>query len=539
MKRLFISIIILISTISLIAAVETLYFLQTTDVHGNVFPYDYFKDKDSAKGLSKLNSLIKQYREKYSNVILLDCGDMIQGTPLSYLYNHVEKSVPHPVIAAMNYMQYDALTVGNHEVEQGLEVCDRLRSESNFPWLSANSKLEDGSSYYEPYTILERSGIKIGILGLTTPGIPKWLDESVYKGIYWEDMQTSGKEYIEELTGKADLTVGLFHAGFEPEDMINDLLEENASGLVADNVPGFDIVFGGHSHRVSPEDTLFISDENIPLKMISGYHGRYLGVAKIVIEKTDDGVKVLEKKGWIEAIDESTPSDEIDLLLDNYHQATLKFIRKEISSTSSKLSTNDAYYFDNPLIDLINNVQLKNSKADISFASCFNNSLIIDPGPIKIKDIYSIYPYENFLYTIEMSGKNVKDYLEFSARFFQLKDGSIEISKEIAGYNYDISEGISYIIDLTEPTGSRIKDLTLISSGEEIVDSKKYSVAINSFRGSGGGGYLSALGLDSPEITYKSNQEIRNMIIRFLENEPEYKLKSNNNWNIITEKIKQ
>jgi len=272
-----------------------------------------------------------------------------------------------------------------------------------------------------------------------------------------------------------------------------------------------------------------------PIKLISGYHGKHLGVIRIITERIDDEVVIIEKKGWIEPIGDYVSTKYMDQSFDSYHRTTLKFIRKEISSTQTILSTSTAYFSDNPLIDLINNVQLEAGKADISFASCFNNGLIIEQGSIKIKDIYSIYPYENFLYTLNMTGKNIKDYLEHSARFFNLFDDDIEISEDIAGYNYDISEGISYTIDLTQPPGSRIKDLTLLSSGEKIREDKFYSVALNSFRGSGGGGYLKAIGLNNPEVISRSNQEIRNMIIEFLERDPNYDFITNNNWKIQTE----
>jgi 2',3'-cyclic-nucleotide 2'-phosphodiesterase / 3'-nucleotidase len=536
MKKFVLILSLIILSIGLCAVKrDTLYVLHTTDVHGNLLAYDYFKDSEADKGLSKIYTFIKEFRAKHKNVILLDGGDMIQGTPLTYLYNHVESNQPHPIIAAMNYMGYDAMTVGNHEIEQGLEVCNRLIAESDFPWLSANSILANGKSYFEPYTFLEVSGMNIAILGLTTPGIPKWLNSSVYEGIQWKNMEEISKTHIDKLKNEADLVIGLFHAGFEADQQDTDLPQENASGLVAENVPGFDVIFGGHSHQTFPEGQLTITDPTETLKLISGYHGKKLGIVKIITEHKDERIKIVEKTGWIQPVQEFPSSEEIDKMFEINHQKTLEFMRKEIAVTGSELSTENAYFSDNPLIDLINLVQLEVSDADLSFASCFNSQLEIDPGPVQVKDIFSLYPYENSLYIVDMTGKEIVEYLEFAARFFVLVNEKIMSSKEISGYNYDIAEGISYVIDVTEPEGSRIRDLYLISTGEPINELSTYTVALNSFRGSGGGGYLNKIGKTDPVIKYKSNQEIRNLIIEYLTDNPDFQFNINDNWQIITD----
>jgi len=532
MKTLLFLLLLAISSFLSAVDLDTLFVLNTTDIHGNLFAYDYFKDEATKRGLVKIHTRINQIRKKQKNVILLDGGDMIQGTPLTYLYNHIHTDIPHPFTSVMNLMGYDAMAVGNHEIEQGLKVCNRLRAESSFPWLAANSKLESGYSYFEPYKIIEKSGIRIAILGLTTPGIPKWIDSSYYEGIEWTDMLITSREQMEYLKKNADVVIGLFHAGLEPSEKTTGLPQENAAGLVADQVPGFDVVFGGHTHKISPVDTLTISDPNKPLKMIAGSHGNNLGIVKLVFEKREDKTILVNKTGWVENVKDYPADSEIADIYAEYHLSTLEFIRKEVAVTETELTTANAYFSDNPLIDLINTVQQHCGNAEISFASCFNPQLVIPEGPVKIKDIYTIYPYENFLFTIEMSGKEIKDYLEYSARFFQIQQGEISISQDIAGYNYDIAEGISYSIDLHYPEGSRIKDLKLSSSGEKVDEDQQYLVALNSFRALGGGGHLRAIGMNQPKILYKSGQEIRNMIIEFLLENPDYKFQANNNWKI-------
>ncbi|MFC1887288.1 bifunctional metallophosphatase/5'-nucleotidase [Candidatus Cloacimonadota bacterium] len=530
MRNIVLTILFVSCCLFLSAVQDTIYVLHTTDVHGNLLSYNYFKDKSADKGLTKIATFIKDFRHKHQNVILLDGGDMIQGTPLTYLFNHVETEAPHPVIAAMNFMGYDAMSVGNHEIEQGLDVCTRLQEESNFSWLSANSILDKGRSYFDPYLILQVAGLKIGILGMTTPGIPKWLDSSIYEGISWKDIVETSRNHITDLREQSDIVIGLFHSGLKPDPPEPGLPQENASGQVADEVPGFDIILGGHSHNTFPVDTLTITNRNEPLQLISGYHGSKVGVIKVVLERNNGQVSIVEKSGWNESILDYISDLEMDTIFAPYHKKTLDFIRRRVAETQSLLTTADAQFQDNPLIDLINLVQLKVTGADVSFTSCFNTRVSIEAGPVRVKDIYSIYPYENFLYTFEMEGRQLKQYLEFAARYYQLEDEDIIFSTELSGYNYDIAEGISYKIDLTEPLGSRIKDIRLLASGKLLLEDEIYTVALNSFRGSGGGGYLKEIGLTEPEIIFKSSQEIRNLIIEYLSSNPGYIFETNNNW---------
>ena len=250
-KYIFIFLILFTFSITFAQESDTLYILQTTDVHGNIYPYDYFKDEPADYGLAKVYTKVAEFRQHHKNVLLVDGGDLIQGTPLVYYFNKIETTVPHPMILTLDYMHYDAMTVGNHDIEQGLFTYMRAQSESHFPWLSANSVLPDGSTYFDPYVIYDFDGIKVGIIGLTTPGIPMWLDPALYPGITWADMVKTAGEYADELRPEVDVLIGLFHAGFNADysAATTDALgipNENASKLVAEQVPGFntDFLFG-------------------------------------------------------------------------------------------------------------------------------------------------------------------------------------------------------------------------------------------------------------------------------------------------------
>ena len=528
--------ILVVFSFSLIAQNEQhLIILHTTDVHGNIYPYNYFSDEPADVGLAKVYTKVKEFREKNKNVLLLDSGDLLQGTPLIYYFNNIENTIYNPMILVMNYMNYDAFTVGNHDIEQGYSTYYKAMKESDFPWLSANSIKHDGSTFFKPYTIIEKNEIKIGIVGLTTPAIPMWLDESLYPGIEWQDMVTTADKYAKILRPQVDVLVGLFHAGMNDEyskqytDSQN-LPNENASKLVAENVPDYDIIFSGHSHRIFPEegeDCIV----NQSAMVMSGSHARYLGVGDITF--TDN--KVIKKSGYLVNLTQVEPAKEILDIAKPYHDKTLSYIRQQVGNAKDTISAKNARWQDTALLELINKAQMSKTGADISFAASFNDNVLISPGPVLIKDIYGMYIYENFLYVIEMTGQQILDYLEFSAQFYFYDKNSGEITKnpKVSGFNYDVAEGLSYKIDVVKEFGDRIEDVIFLEGGKPIEKNKIYSVALNSYRASGGGGHLAAAGIQNANIIWKSNEEMRNILADYIKEIGEIGGKVDNNWRIV------
>ncbi|MDP8227340.1 MAG: 5'-nucleotidase C-terminal domain-containing protein [Candidatus Celaenobacter polaris] len=516
---------------------DTLYILNTTDIHGSILPYDYIKDEPAEYGLVKVYTRIKEFKDKYDNVVLLDCGDLLQGNPYAYYFNRIDTSDVHPIIQTMNYIGYDAFAVGNHEIELGVDTYTKARDTSDFPWLSANAALDDGSTYFEPYTILETVGIKIGILGLTTPGIPTMLDSTYYPGITWKDMVATAQQYSPKLRDSVDVLIGIFHAGFDAqEDKYKEELfglpVANASGLVAERVPGFDVVFGGHSHRVNPRDTIITIRDSTTLQMISGSHAWGLGIAKIVLEKRNGKWQVIEKTGWIEQAKDFPPSREILVLNEPYHKKVISFFRTPIALNKEIITTENARFEDSPIPELINRVQLHHTGADISISPVFSTGLVIPADTIRIKDVYAMYPYENTLKMIEMTGEQLVDYLEYCANYYVYENDSLSTNPDMAGYNYDMAEGISYTIDVREQPGSRIKNVTFLKTAEPIDPEMTYTVALNSYRANGGGGHLKAIGIDEPKVLYSSETDLRNLIIDYLTDQEIFDAKCDNNWHI-------
>ena len=538
-KRLILLAVIIFITAGLYSQeLESLVILSTNDVHGRIFPYNYYKDEPDEIGLAQVYTRVRQYRQEYDNVVLLDAGDAIQGTPLTQYFNFVKPDKPHPMSLAMNKMGYEAFAVGNHEIEQGTEVYNRIKNESDFPWLSANSTLNDGSTYFKPYTVVNKNGISVGIIGLTTPGIPTMLDSTYYPGVTWTDMVLTAKKYAKILRPSVDILVGLFHAGFRAgEDAYKSeklgLPIANASGLVAEQVPEFDVVFGGHSHRIKPEIGTKTLETDKPLQIIARRWGECLGVAKFSLQNVNGDYKIINKMAWVEPVGGYEPDKELLQLLQPYHDKTLEYIRNDIATVEDTIYGAESRFKDSPIVELINNAQLEKTGADISFAAGFRTNYVFAPGKLQIKDVFTIYPYENYLFMVKMSGKQIKDYLEASANYYIFDGEKVMRNHEMAGYHYSMAEGINYIIDPTKPVGKRISKITMEETGEPLKPNQEYKVALNSYRANGGGGLMKAAeAMDAP-ILYKSSQDMRNILIDYLQKKGAINARVDNNWRLL------
>jgi 2',3'-cyclic-nucleotide 2'-phosphodiesterase (5'-nucleotidase family) len=521
---------------------DTLYILQTTDMHGHIYPYNYFTDQpDNKSGLAKIYTRVVEYRQKHKNVILLDSGDLMQGTPLAYYFNHNERDLMHPLILTMNYMGYDGFAVGNHDIEQGLFVYNQAKRNADFPWLSANSILEDGRTFFKEGTIIKRGNIKIGIYGLTTPGIPMWLDKTLYPGIDWQDMVSTAKNNINSIRPKVDVMLGIFHAGFNAaySKAASDaagIPNENASAWVAEQVPGFDAIFAGHSHRagpmkIGPQNQLNFNDG--PALINAGFWGKNLAVVKIILKKDNDKWHIAEKSGWLESMKDVEASQAILDLTAYYHKKTLKYIRTQIGTLTAPMGANESKFKDTPLVELINKAQMAHTGAEISFAASFNDRFTMEAGPIAIKDIYGMYRFENFVYMVEMTGQQIKDFLEYSARYFKLENGRVFGRKDIPGFNYDMAEGVNYKVDVRQAIGKRIVDMKDPATEKEFDLERTYKVALNSYRASGGGGHMDAAGAKGNPVLFKSSKEMRNILIDYIAAQKTITPSVDNNWKII------
>ena len=518
-QKHFLYLIFILSGSFLFAQTVNIKIIETSDVHGALLPYDLTSDLPTTSSLANVYSyVIEQRAYQDQDIILLDNGDLIQGDPMSYYYNFEDTTVINVFADALNFMRYDAATIGNHDIETGHDVYDKFRKQINFPWLAANVlNTETNEPYFDPYTIIERSGVRVAVLGLTTPGVPNWLPEKLWSGMYFDDMIETAQKWVEIIKEKEspDLLVGLFHSGVDftyGGATAETYKNENASRLIAEQVAGFDIIFVGHDHagwnftvkNIAVEDVLILG----PLAK-----AKNVAVANISLDFNPETNRWEKKSvyGELVEIDGSRPDETFVL---NYLlplNQVKDYVNKPIGQITKTISSRESVFGPSEFVDFVHRIQLDITGADISFTAPLTFNSTINEGWIYIKDIFRIYHYENFLYSMALTGKEIKDYLEFSYGnwFNQMKDendhlilfardeqGSIKFSTRYNTpetqerfYNYSSAAGINYVVDVSKPLGERIQ-ITSMSDGTEFFYDSTYSVAINSYRGSGGGGHI-------------------------------------------------
>lgn len=517
--------------------------LFTSDVHGSVISYDYILNHATNWGLARVLTLIKRYRQQYSHTLLLDNGDFLQGSPLNYYYNFIDKRTPYPVARVMNAMGYSAASVGNHDIEQGPAVYNRVRNQLKFPWLSANALLRNGKSYFQPYTLREVAGIRLAILGLTTPAIPLWLNPETYRGIRWQDMKEASAGWLKFLKEKkqADVVVGLFHAGIHPSKdkpyWPPDLPEENPCLEIARRHPGYDVIIAGHEHRLyNSHDFRKRHETARPLVIMAGSHARHLGVVHLILQKEGDRWRVKRKYGKIESLRKVPPDERIEKLYAPYHKKILEYINSRIGEAACDLPSREARIRDNAFVDLIHKTQLSVTTAKISLASAFTTRYTLKKGPIRIRDVYGLYPYENNLYVMLMTGRQIKEHLENSSRYFNQIDPRDPfkvplINTGFMGFDYDMAEGVDYEIDITKPVGERIVNMRDSATGQPFRLNLKYKVVMNSYRAMQLRKYYKC------RILWKSNKQMRDLLVEYIRKVKIVGCDFSANWRLVPEDL--
>ena len=474
--------------------------IHTTDIHGNYFPYNFINEKPGQGSLSRVYSYVKQEREKHQ-VLLLDNGDILQGQPSAYYYNFIDTNSVHLCARIMNYMGYNAASMGNHDIETGPKVYDRFVSQCGFPWLAANAMESTGEqSYFEPYYIYEIEGVKIAVLGMITPAIPAWLPKGLWPDMYFNDITSTAQKWIPYLNEKEqpDIIVGLLHLGTDSR-VTSIGIDEGGGENLAYSVPGFDIVMLGHDHRpICKKIANSVGDSVLIIN--PGANGNLLSEVSVSIHK--GGKKQCD--GKLINLSKTDPDQEF---LDNFqgdYEKVLSFVSEKLAYFTKTISSRDAYFGPSAFVDLIHQIQFSLTDADVSFAAPLSFDTQIKEGDIFVSDMFKLYKYENFLYTMSLTGQEIKGFLEHSYgiwinqmnspedNLLLVKTGSKseKISFVNPSYNFDSAAGISYSVDVTKPIGQRITIQPQMANGSNFDLNKKYRVAINSYRGNGGGGHL-------------------------------------------------
>jgi 2',3'-cyclic-nucleotide 2'-phosphodiesterase (5'-nucleotidase family) len=510
--------------------------LGTTDLHGNINPIDYYTNKPDNRGLAKIATLIKRARADQPNVVLIDSGDTIQGTPLESFHGRKNNQPPDPMMLIMSSLKYDAMAVGNHEYNFGLKVLEKARSEANFPWLSANTyDIATKKTHYQPYLIKEIAGVRVGILGLTTPGIPNWDNPPNYAGLEFHNPITEAAKWVPIIRRKerADIVIVSMHMGLGEDLRTGEVSpgqvpHENEAIEIAKQVPGIDVIFMGHTHREVP--SLYI---NGVLITQANRWGSHLARADVYLQKSATGWRVYAKSArTIAADDRVAPDPEVVKLAEPYDRETQNWLGRVIGESKEELTAKSSRFEDTAILDLIQKVQLEAGKADVSMVASFNSEARIAKGPVSVRDIAGLYVYENTLAVLELTGQQFKDALEHSAKYFKTyvpgKELSELVDDKIPSYNFDIAEGVTYEIDISKPVGQRIQNLRF--KGQPLNLQQKLRLATNNYRVNGGGGYEM---YKSAKVVYRSSEEIRELIIDWLEKHKEVPTVSTNNWRIV------
>lgn len=539
--------------------------LETTDIHGVILPYDYVEKENLNVSLASSLTYIKQLRKEKDAVVLLDNGDNLQGQPAVYYYNFVDTVSPHLLAEAMNFMKYDAVTVGNHDVETGHSVYDRLKKEYNFPMLAANAiEVRTGNPYFKPYQIIRKGGFRIAVLGLVTPTIHNTLPRELYEGIEFRNMYETARQWMPSIIReKPDLIVGLFHTGwdnpksdsYEPETK-----PEEGAEAIAINIPGFDIIFTGHDHRIANEKIVNIAGDTV-LILNGGSKSMNIAQAEVTFERVKRGKYRKVINGLIVKVADYIPDDQFVNKFSENHKEILAYVNEIVGTSSQTVSSRDSFFGSSGFVDMIHSLQLDITGADISFAAPLSFDVKISEGPVTVGDMFKLYRFENMLYTMSMSGFEVNKYLEYSysgwlntikdsddmlLKLRTDKEGKLILTDGKAwlknpAYNFDSAAGIDYIVDVSKPEGSRIT-IKGFSDGRPFEKNKTYKVAVNSYRGNGGGGHFYAgVGIDRNELMSRvlksTERDLRYYMIETIRNKKTIEPVKLNNWKIVPESM--
>lgn len=550
----------------------------TTDVHGHFFPFDFIRLEEAPGSLARIKTVVDQlidslgYDPKNDHsptFMLLDNGDMLQGQPTAYYYNYIDTAGGgdslhrHIISGIYSDLNYVAANIGNHDIEAGHSVFDRVRHDAPIPFLGANVGCTVDSligrpgdypyqPYFEPYIIYNPHGLKIAVIGLVTPAVPSWVPERQWSGMEFHPMVESARRWVEIVKRKEqpDIIIGLFHSGSDASNTTGDCIE-NASRLVAEQVPGFDAILMGHDHRLCQEVVTSANGSRVHL-INPANNAMNLGVVRVDI--LPDGTKHVST----EIIDASNAEPD-ETFMSNYAEAfsdVKQWVSRPIGTATTDIETRPAFFGPSAFMSLIHRLQLDISGADISLAAPLTFDGIIHEGTIRVADMFTLYKYENMLCTLRLTGQEIKDHLEHSydgwiqtitpsqphlIKFASAHPTPQDNRLATSCYNFDTAAGITYTVDVTKPRGERV-NITAMSSGQPFSLDSTYTVVTNSYRALGGGNHLTkGAGIDPDKlkdrITSSSDKDMRFYMMQLIKKWGKLDGSVDHNWRFIPEDI--
>ena len=511
----------------------TIHLFTTNDVHGTYFDSTYVSER-TRPSLMAVSHYVDSVRAASGeeNVIFIDAGDCLQGDNAAYYYNYVDTVSRHLYARIAEYMGYDAIVAGNHDIETGHNVYDRIMREMDVPFLAANAvRTDNGRPYFQDYVIVRRHGLKIAILGFTNPGIPGWLSEELWSGTEFRSLLPYVQEYVDKVISeeRPDVVVAAVHSGTGNGD--GSMLESQGLDLFR-TLRGVDFLVCSHDHRpyVAQNDSICLIN--------SGSHCRNIGHGTVRITVKGGKCAARSLSAELIPVRKEAVDAEMEALFRKDYDAVRAFTLKPVGELDTELLTRDAYRGMCPYMDLLHTVSLSVPEADISFAAPLTFNGRVGAGTILYNDLFTIYPFENQLFVVRMTGKEIKDYLEYSYDTWintvdDEKDGHLlKIVREPdprtgqdrwsfvgRAYNFDSAGGLVYTVDVTMPAGGRVSVKSL-ADGSPFSEDAEYNVAMTSYRASGGGRLMEeGAGIDAAEVETRivaRYPEIRELVYGYI-----------------------
>lgn len=538
-----------------------LHIVETSDVHGSFFPYDFITRQPKAGTLARLSSYVSTLRRQYGDrLVLLDNGDILQGQPTNYYSNFIDTAHANIAAEVVNYLRYDAETMGNHDVEPGHAVYDKWISEVRCPVLGANIiDTRTGQPYVKPYTILNKGGVRVAVIGLLTPAIPNWLSEDTWSGLRFEEMTSAARKWVSVVRQQelADVVIGLFHSGKSGGITTADY-EEDASERVAREVPGFDLVLFGHDHTPHCDWVVNVGGDSV-LCLDPANNALRVAEAAITLKRhseSGDGLPKWQVAGVSGQLTDIT-SQPIDTAymarFADYLDRVKAFSDEKIGTFQSTISSQDCFFGSSAFNDLILNLELKLTGADVALSAPLQFNATIKAGPVTVGDMFNLYKYENQLCVMRLTGEELRRHLEMSYDLWvntmrSPDDHLLLLDERTQGdmqrfgfknmtFNFDSAAGIDYEVDVTKPDGHKVKILRM-SDGRPFDPKAWYRVAVNSYRANGGGELLTkgaGIPKDSLEgrVIWRSERDQRYYLAEEIRRQKTLDPKPNNNWRFV------
>jgi len=516
----------------------TVTVLATTDTHGFLYPWDYYTRQPAPRGLAAAATLVAQARRESPHTLLIDCGDTIQGSSLESVHQAAVRAgktvAPEPMMLAMNRMGYDAMVVGNHEFNFGLENLAAARRVARFPWLSANTT--GASPPFARYLVRTVGGVKVAVIGVTTAAIPQWEKPEHIRGLSWLAPEEGVRRALEELEReKPDVIIAAVHGGLDRDPTTGErrpgeLPGENSVWPIAERFPQLAAVVYGHTHRRE-------EGRRVGQVLLVQPRNWAMDVARVELTLTREHGGPWTLTGTssrLLAVQPDTPPDpEILELARPYHDAAERHLDQPVTESPAELSAARGRFEDTALVDTIHEVQMHYARAEVSFSALFNPGVRVPRGRVTARELAALYVYDNELYAVEGNGRMVREALENAARYFRTcpepscARGPL-VDLAVAGYNYDMAQGVEYEIDLTRPQGQRVSNLRF--RGAPLRDDQPLRIALNNYRAAGSAGYSM---FRDAKVVWRSGREVRDLMVEYFGAHRTLPGKPDGNWRLV------